>query len=229
MILNNMYLSIKKKAMKNLNVLRFVVLLGAVVFISACEKADDPLLSNVSEGSLKSGELKSAKADNGFVHGIMLEVDGEDYYLAGPADGPDGERDVPGHYWVVAGQNKLVGKHYNKGPVGPDGYEVPKWWSSDAPDGEFLFKVDAIIDEWTHDKAKKYAERGFVHYHELVKVEDGSLHPHKVVWLKHIARTSFTLDGGPMQPDPGIEITPGVAYNFMPNYTMPYHADGGDH
>lgn len=203
--------------MRKVNLLRFVALLGVVAFINACQES---LLPQEPEVSPKSAELKSANQDKGFVHGIVVNVDGTDYYLAGPADGPNGERDVPGHSWVKAGKHKLVGKHYNTGPFG-----MLQWWSSDAPDGEFLFKVDAIIDEWTHEKAEQYAERGFVHYHELVKVSDGSLHPHKVVWLKHIARTTFTLDGGPMEPNPGFEMTPGVAYNFMPNYTMPYHGE----
>jgi selenium-binding protein 1 len=154
----------------------------------------------------------------GFTHGIVINVDGDDYYLAGAPDGPDGAFDVPGHYWVQAGPNKIVGKHYNTGPFG-----APQWWSSDAPDGEFLFKVDGIIDTWTPEKAERYAARGYVHYHELVRVSDGSLHPMKVVWFKHIARTSFTLDGGPHPPDPGIEITPGVAYNFLPNWFNPYN------
>jgi selenium-binding protein 1 len=154
---------------------------------------------------------------DGFIRGIVVNVDGVDYYLAGPPDAPGGARDVPGHYWVQAGPNKIVGKHYNTGP-----FNAPSWWSSDAGDGEFLFKVDGIIDTWTADKAERYAEKGYVHYHELVRVDDGSLHPDKVVWFRHIARTSFTLDGGPHPPDPGIEITPGVAFNFLPNWSQPY-------
>ena len=155
----------------------------------------------------------------GFVHGIVINVDGEYYYLDGPADGPNGEKDVPGHDWVRAGRNKLVGKHYNTGPFG-----APQWWSSDAPDGELLYKVKGIIDTWSLEKANRYASRGYVHYHELVKVSDGTLHPSKVVWLKHTARTSFTLDGGPGAPNPPYEheVTPGVDYEFPNNYLEPY-------
>jgi selenium-binding protein 1 len=153
----------------------------------------------------------------GFVHGIVVDVDGDDYYLAGAPDGPGGAIDVPGHYWVQAGPNKLVGKHYNTGPFG-----APQWWSSDAPDGEFLFKVDGIIDTWTLEKAERYASRGYTHYHEFVGVSDGAHHPTKVVWLKHIARTSFTFDGGPA-PQFAHEVTPGVDYEFMPNWSMPYN------
>ena len=153
----------------------------------------------------------------GFVHGIVINVDGTDYYLAGAPDGPNGEIDVPGHDWVQAGPDQLVGKHYNTGPFG-----AAQWWSSDADDGELLFIVHAIIDTWDADKAEAYAARGYVHYHELITVAGGTLHPDKVVWLKHTARTTFTLDGGPHPPVPGIPITPGVAYGFLPNYSNPY-------
>jgi len=81
--------------------------------------------------------------------------------------------------------------------------------------------VKAIIDTWTPEKAERYAERGYVHYHELIAVSDGTLHPTKVVWLKHTARTTFTLDGGPATGK-GIPMTPGVAYNFLPNWQTPY-------
>lgn len=207
--------------MRKVNLLRFVALIGFVAFISACQES---LIPGEQEVALKSAELKSANQTSGFIQGIVLDIDGEDYYLAGPPIGPNGESDVPGHYWVKAGKDKLVGKHYNTGPFG-----ASQWWSSDAPDGELLFKVDAIIDEWTAEKAEQYASKGFVHYHELQKVSDGSLHMHKVVWLKHIARTTFALDGGPMPMNPGFDITPGVAYNFMPNWQMPYNPDGGMH
>ena len=157
------------------------------------------------------------KNPKGFVHGIVINVDGVDYYLAGAPDGPGGAIDVPGHYWVLAGPNQLVGRHYNTGPFG-----MSQWWSSDAPDGELLFIVHAIIDTWSEKKAATYASRGYVHYHELVDVSDGTTHhPTKVVWLKHTARTSFYFDGGP-HPEFAHEVTPGVDYEFMPNWDMPY-------
>ena len=160
--------------------------------------------------------LAAPVSAKGFIQGNMINVDGTEYYLAGP---PDGTNDVPGHFWVLTGNNKLVGKHYNTGPFG-----AAKWWSSDAPDGELLYIVHGIIDTWTAVKAEKYASRGYVHYHELVKVSDGSLHPTKVVWLKHTARTTFTLDGGPGAPNPPYEhlVTPGVDYGFPNNYNLPY-------
>jgi selenium-binding protein 1 len=153
----------------------------------------------------------------GFTHGIVIDVDGEDYYMAGVPDGPFGATDVPGHYWVQAGPNKVVGKHYNTGPFG-----ASQWWSSDAPDGALLFNVQGIIDTWSLEKADDFASRGYVHYHELVRVSDGALHPTKVVWLKHTAVLSFDFNGGP-RPDLGHVVTPGIDYNFMPNGSVPYN------
>jgi hypothetical protein len=127
--------------------------------------------------------------------------------------------DVPGHYWVLAGPNKVVGKHYNTGPFGE-----PKWWSSDAEDGALLYIVHGIFDTWSVQKATSYADRGYVHRHELVSVDKLEFHPSKVVWLKHTAVTSFTLDGGPGAPDPPYEhyATPGVDLEFPPNGFKPY-------
>ena len=152
----------------------------------------------------------------GFAHGPTIDVDGEDYYLAGAPDGPGGVTDIPGHSWVQAGPRALVGKHYNTGPFG-----APQWWSSDAPDGQLLYVVHGIIDTWSPEKAETYAARGYVHYHELVSVADGTLHPTKVVWLRHHARTSFNLDGGPA-PQFAHEVTPGVDFEFIPNGLSPY-------
>lgn len=152
----------------------------------------------------------------GFVHGIIINVDGTDYYLAGAPDGVDGAFDIPGHYWVQAGPNQLVGKHYNTGPFG-----APQWWSSDVPDGEFLYIVHAIIDTWSPEKAEAYAALGYIHYHELIAMNGGMLHPTKVVWLKHTARTNFTLDGGP-HPELSHTVSPGVDLEFVPNGMVPY-------
>jgi hypothetical protein len=145
----------------------------------------------------------SAGVNRGFVHGIIVNVDGEDYYLAGAPDGPGGATDIPGHYWVIAGPRQMVAR------------------SSDAPDGELLYVVHGIIDMWTEEKAALYASRGYVHYHELERVSDGTLHPNKVLWLKHVARKHFTLDGGPA-PQFAHDVSPGVDYEFVPNGSDPY-------
>ena len=89
------------------------------------------------------------------------------------------------------------------------------------PDGELLHIVHGIVDIWTPEKARAQAERGYIHYHEMVSVPDGTPHPDKVLWLRHTARTSFTLDGGP-HPELSHYVTPGLDLEFIPNGMMPY-------
>jgi hypothetical protein len=149
-------------------------------------------------------------AAKGFERGI--EINNDNLYFAGEPVG-DGW-DVPGHEWVQAGPDHLRGKHYNTGPGGSS-----QWWSSDAPDGELLYIVDAIIDTATPDKQAHYLARGYVHRHELVD-GDGIVVPGIFAYLKHTARTSFTLDGGPGAPNPPYEhpVTPGIDYDFPNNW-----------
>jgi len=193
---------------RNLMVLAIV----SIVFVS-CQKEDPIVTDNanpVTDTQLKAG--------NGFVHGIVIEIDGEDYYFAGAPDGPNGATDVPGHYWRLAGKDKVMGKHFNTGPFGS-----AKFWSSEADDGAFLYTVKGIIDIWTPELAQEYYDRGYVHRHEFARVSDGEPHPSKVIWLKHIAVTHFLFDG-PMAPNAMFEheVTPGLDWNFPNNYMMPY-------
>ncbi|MHA1331543.1 MAG: hypothetical protein ACTSR2_10745 [Candidatus Hodarchaeales archaeon] len=76
-----------------------------------------PVLANAPV-SVKAGINK----DKGFVHDPTVPIDGVDYYLAGAPDADNGATDIPGHYWVLAGKNRLIGKHYNVGPFG-----MPQW------------------------------------------------------------------------------------------------------
>lgn len=205
--------------MKNVVLLKMVVVIMAMSFVS-CQESDDIVSNNeFSTKSVEDVSLKSANNSQGFVHGIVVDIDGMDYYFAGAPDGPNGEIDVPGHYWIQSGPNKVVGKHYNTGPFG-----ASKWWSSDAIDGDLLYMVHGIIDTWSIEKAEKYYEKGFVHYHEFIKVSDGTLHPEKVIWLKHTAVTRFTLDGGPGAPNPPYEhtVSPGIDFEFPNNSFNPY-------
>jgi selenium-binding protein 1 len=101
-------------------------------------------------------------------------------------------------------------------------------WSSDAPDGALLYEVYGIIDTWSLKKATKYADQGYVHYHEFRRVSDGEHHPTKVIWYKHVAVTTFTLDRGPAywqgNPNPPYThgVVPGIDYLFPNNYLTPY-------
>lgn len=191
-----------------------VVGLVLALGLTACEEAPATLPTDLEPVAA----VVPGGADNagGHRHGPVLNVDGVEYYLAGAPDGEGGAFDIPGHHWVVAGNGQFAGKHYNTGPFG-----ASQWWSTDAPDGELLYVVHGVIDEWTPEKAATYASRGYVHYHELITVDDGALHPNKVLWLRHTARTDFTLDGGPA-PQFSHEVAPGVDLEFIPNGLTPY-------
>ncbi len=146
----------------------------------------------------------------GFNRAPVYNFGGDDYII----------KPIPGHDWTQAGPEQAVGKHYNTGPQG-----APSWWATEAPDGELLYIVHGIVDDWSPEIAEQYASRGYVHYHELVSVIDGLEHPEKVIWLKHTARTSFNFDGGPPHAQQMFgphEVTPGVDYEFFPNWVMPY-------
>ncbi|MBD3289786.1 hypothetical protein GF337_13345, partial [candidate division KSB1 bacterium] len=135
--------------MKMLSLFRAGLVLLFIIAIAGCSRVtDNPAAPGETVNTSIEADFEKNSTTNlakrGFVHGIVVTVDGDDYYFAGPPDGPNGSRDIPGHYWVQAGPTMLVGKHYNTGPFG-----ASKWWSSDAPDGEYLYKVHAIIDTWT--------------------------------------------------------------------------------
>jgi hypothetical protein len=196
----------------------FIVLFSILIVACSQQEPTNSINSTDQIDQTESMEFESIEsyANGAFVHGIVVNLDGDDYYMAGAPDGPGGAFDIPGHYWVQAGPKKFVGKHYNTGPFG-----AAQWWSNDAPDGELLYVVKGIIDTWSLAKANKYAAKGFVHYHEFVNVSDGTHHPTKVVWLKHISRTRFNLDGGP-HPELAHYVTPGLDNEFIPNGSMPY-------
>ena len=201
------------------------ILFLGILFLYSCQQS--PVENNqaqvqsnqiLNKDKISKGELTQETPLLGeFIHGPIVMIDGEEYYLApGAPDGPNGATDIPGHYWRQISANRLQGKHYNTGPFGK-----PSWWSSDAPNGALLYLVQGIIDTWSKEKAKRYAKKGIVHYHEFVRVSDGKKHPTKILWFRHIAVRSFTLDGGP-HPEFGHEVEPGVDFEFIPNGMMPY-------
>jgi len=149
------------------------------------------------------------------VHGITIRVDGQYYVFDGPADGKNGAKDIPGHFWIQAGNN-LIGKHFNTGPFG-----AKSWWAKQTKDAALLYYVIGEINEWSEEIAATYAELGYIHYHEIVRTDNGQKHPTKVVWLKHIAAMDFYLDGGP-HPEASHQVKVGTDLNFLPNGFKPY-------
>lgn len=63
-------------------------------------------LSSIRAASLFAGiHAAAAHNDPGYVHGILIHTNEGDYYLEGPPDGQNGAKDIPGHYWVMAGSD----------------------------------------------------------------------------------------------------------------------------
>jgi hypothetical protein len=82
------------------------------------------------------------KNPKAFIHGLAVNIEGEEYWFKGPGSIP-GAVDVPGHSWVQTGPYRVVGRHYNVGPsAAPAG---TPWWATGEPYGVLLYKVDGII------------------------------------------------------------------------------------
>lgn len=150
-----------------------------------------------------------------FTHGSSYLVEDEIYYFKGPGSEP-GVTDVPGHTWVQSGPTTFQGRHYNLGPNG-----AASWWAPTEANKVLLFVVEGILDVWSAEISLEMASQGFIHYHEIVD-SDGEEHPSIVLWLKHIAVSSFLFAPAPM-PGAAHYVTPGVDLHFMQNYFKPYN------
>jgi hypothetical protein len=180
--------------------------------------------NNETYGSFKNDNSSSStfQKPQTFTHGIIVKIDNIGYYFEGPADGVNGTKDAPGHYWWQDAPRHLYGLHYNIGPFGEE-----QWWSSDAKSNELLYVVDVIIAPWTNTTAHEFAKQGYVHYHELVRTDNGERHPELVAWFKHVAvPAAFILDKGPIPEDKHI-VGAGIDYRFLNNYFIPYNPKAG--
>ena len=54
-----------------------------------------PSVNNETYSSLNNNYQKSQT----FTHGLVVKIDNTEYYFDGPADGANGTKDSPGHYW----------------------------------------------------------------------------------------------------------------------------------
>ena len=161
------------------------------------------------------------KRPTAFEYGIIITVNGQDYYFAGPPIGPGApERDVPGHAWVQADPYQIVAKHYNVGP-----FDAPSWWATNEPNGVLLYMVHGIImtppGELTETEAQHFKDQGYVHAHELLYADDPNVYEVNedlAVYLKHTAVRKFNFNGGPAAPGSNHLVTPGIDYQFIPNW-----------
>jgi hypothetical protein len=174
-------------------------------------------ITNINSNEVNNTNLVEYQKDHNFVHGIVVNLNGSDYYFDGPTDAKGGAKDAPGHYWRQVSSDHIYGLHYNTGPFGET-----NWWSSDAKGDELLYLTDAIIAPWTNETATDMAKNGYVHYHEFVRTDNGEKHPTLVAWFKHVAiPKSFTLDKG-ADPTQSHKVEDGIDYKFLNNYNIPY-------
>lgn len=177
----------------------------------------------------------------GFQHKAPIRIGSTFWYLLAPElqlpttpDNVGQPQDLPGHCWFTSRPlgkfPRLFGKHFNTGPVAAGA--PPRFWSSTAAAHQQLFSVDILISRWSPQIALDRAREGYVHYHELVRENDGCIHPRLVAWFRHTAIESFSFDGGPppVLPDGRFfrprnvphKVRPGIEHNFMVNYDVPY-------
>ena len=211
--------------------LNFIIIITTIAIISGIliinnnnnNVSAQNLTTNYSSGiSSSTNNETNYQNSQTFTHGIVIELDGVGYYFDGPADGANGTKDAPGHYWWQDSPTHLYGLHYNIGPFGEE-----NWWSSDAKGNELLYVVDVLIAPWTNTTAHEFAKQGYVHYHDLVRTDNGERHPELVAWFKHVAvPAAFILDKGPMPEDKHI-VSAGIDYRFLNNYFIPYNPKAG--
>jgi hypothetical protein len=53
--------------------------------------------------------------------------------------------------------------------------------------------------------------------------------PENIIGFNRFTTKMLMFPETPIKSDPGFEMTPDVADNFMPNYMIPYHTDGEMH
>ena len=153
-------------------VINAIAIIAVVLNINNSEVSAQNLTTNASSGITPSVNNETYSSLNNnyqksqiFTHGLVVKIDNTEYYFDGPADGANGTKDSPGHYWGQDTPRHLYGLHYNIGPFGEE-----NWWSSDVKGNELLYVVDVIIAPWTNITAYEFAKQGYVHYHELEKL-----------------------------------------------------------
>lgn len=180
----------------------------------------------------------------GFTHRVQVRLNGKFWYFLAPelllpnSPGQSGQpQDVPGHCWLVGppigNKPRLIGKHFNTGPL--QAGAPPRFWSSTAGSHQQLYWVDVVLDRWSPRIAEEKSAQGYVHYHELVRVGKGCLHPRLVAWFRHSAIEKFSFDGGPPPVLPNgtlfrprnvpHDVLPGIDHNFAPSYDIPYQPE----
>ena len=158
----------------------------------------------------------SLAEQNGFVHRLLVYVYGQDYYFVATPDGPNYTAETTGQYWFVTGEYKPVANQYEAA-----NFQARTWRSYEEDEGEVLYLVLEITEEYGKDGPDACAPEGNVCDHEIVMVPEGAMHPTISLWQQSMECTCFIVDGGPYC---GFEHerTPGVGYDFIPKLLVTY-------
>jgi hypothetical protein len=155
--------------------------------------------------------------ENEFVQRFLTKIYGQDYYFVAAPDGPDYTAETTGQYWYVTREYKPVA----------DPYEAANFQArtrrsyEEENEGEVLFLVLEITEEYGKDGQDACAPEGHTCDHEIVMVPEGAMHPPIELSLNPIECSCFIVDGGPYC---GFEHerTPGVDYDFIPKLLVTY-------
>jgi hypothetical protein len=153
---------------------------------------------------------------NEFVQGFMTKIYGQNYYYIASPDGPDYTAETIGQYLFATGEYKPDAGQYEAAY-----FQARTWRSYEDDDGEVLFLVFEITEEYGKDGPDACAPEGNVDDHEIVMVPEGAMHPPTTLWLKPMECTCFIVNGGPYC---GFEHerTPEVDYDFIPKLLVTY-------
>ena len=105
-------------------IINAIAILAVVLNITNSEVSAQNLTTNASSNITLSVNNETYSSLNNnyqksqiFTHGLVVKVDNTEYYFDGPADGANGTKDAPGHYWWQDTPRHLYGLHYNVGPL----------------------------------------------------------------------------------------------------------------
>ncbi len=152
----------------------------------------------------------------GFVNNLLDYVYGQNNYFVAAPDGPDYTAETTGQYWFVTGDYKPITNQCQTAA-----FQSQSRSSYEEDEGELLFLVLEITEEYGKDGPDACAPEGNVCDHEIVMVPEGAMHPTISLWLKPMECTCFIVNGGTYC---GFEHerTPGVDCDFIPKLLVTY-------
>ncbi|MHC4070183.1 MAG: hypothetical protein ACYSR8_11545 [Planctomycetota bacterium] len=148
---------------------------------------------------------------SGFFNKLQNYVYSQNYYLAAAPAGQDCVTDFDGQYWISAGEYQPVSNQYKTAI-----HQAQTFSSYEKDEGELLFLVLEITEEYDKDGQDACAPGGNVYDHEIVMVPEGAMHPPIVLSLNPIECSCFIVNGGPYRGFQH-EGTQGADYHLISN------------